>query len=183
MRLSNNEVNSIEELEQTVAASSAGRTRYSVAVEGLIFNDKLEWILLHRGGAARDEVGKFEGIGGRYEGDVDFRTALIREIAEELGNDARVKIVGFVEVKHDRVMKEKEGKVTSEDWVILSFLCKHINGKLSVMEPEKNMGFKYVKDLQIDPAKLSSSAQQSLSSLRENWDKFRALLVSDGSAG
>src|SRR4051794_19262112 len=102
MRLAGKEVENIDQLRAVVQRDPTISPNYKVAVEALIFNDKLEWILMHRGASARDEIDKLEGIGGRFEGDEDFRSALRREIDEEVGTDAVISIVSFLEVKKDR---------------------------------------------------------------------------------
>lgn len=105
MRLLDNEPQNRDELVMMLKNKPGMPDEYSIAVEGLVFNSNYEWILEHRGGKACDEVGKYEGIGGRFENDKSFREALEREIREEVGDDADIRILRFLEVKHDIVNK------------------------------------------------------------------------------
>jgi hypothetical protein len=176
MRLFSTEPHDETELGALLKGVSRAPTKYSVAVEGLIFDGDLNWIVVHRGHKARDEVGKFEGIGGRYEHDPDFRAALRREIEEEVGSDAKIDIVDFIEVKWDVVRQEKDGKIDEKNWIIVSYLCKLIRGELQIMEPEKCVGFVRIRNFEVDEGRLTSSAQKSLASLKERWNEFKEKL-------
>ncbi|MEV5411240.1 NUDIX domain-containing protein [Thermopolyspora sp. NPDC052614] len=147
---------------------------YSVAVEGLVFDADLNWILMRRGKQASDEVGKLEGIGGRVEDPLAcLRDELRREIVEEVGPEADIEILEFLEVKSDRVRKvDSRGRETFKTWVIVSFACLHRSGGLLIQEPEKNEGFEYVQDLKVAPERLSSSCRQSLVMLQKAWPRI-----------
>lgn len=170
------EVANTAELAEQLAESGASLSQYSVAVEGLIFNDGGDWILMERGGGARDEVGKLEGVGGRVESGGRFRDELLREIREEVGSGANIEILGFLEVKSDRATKVTEAGPVVRDWIIVSYVCRHVGGELEITEPEKNTGFVYVSNLDVEESRLSSSCQQSYRTLRERWDAVQTLL-------
>jgi ADP-ribose pyrophosphatase YjhB (NUDIX family) len=175
-RLLQTEVGDLAELKWRLDALRCPLREYSVAVEALLFNEEKQWILLERGEDARDEVGKLEGVGGRIEGRLDFRSELQREIAEEVGPEANIKILRFVEVKSDCVRGPSSAGYAPKDWIIVSYLCKHISGRLRVLEPHKNRGFVFVDDLDVDPRRLSSSCRQSLETLKARWPEWRSSL-------
>jgi hypothetical protein len=150
---------------------------YSVAVESLIFDADGEWLLMRRGSAAGDEVGKLEGIGGSADETDDLRSELTREISEELGDHVRVEVLEFLEVKSDTVTKVLPGgKEISKNWVIASFLCRLISGDPVIQEPDKNDGFERIKNLVVDPGRLSSSCVQSMETLRRNWELIQKMI-------
>ena len=176
-RLSKEEPRTALELRSTLRRMGFGDD-YSLAVEGLVFDQSGRWILMERGSGAQDENGKLEGIGGGAKGDGDLRAELHREIREEAGSAAVIEIVGFLEVKSDYVTKVlPDGKTAQKTWVIASYICAHRSGELEVAEPEKNAGFLHVRDLDVEPQRLSSSCQQSLVSLREDWPNVAATLA------
>ncbi len=67
MHLLKDEPTTIEDLRKELASLPDTPSDYSVAVEGLVFDETAQWILMHRGDKAGDEVGKLEGIGGRFD--------------------------------------------------------------------------------------------------------------------
>ena len=178
MRLLDTEPKTKEELLEELRRIEVPIDEYSIAVEGLVFNNDSQWIMMHRGGKARDEIDKLEGIGGRFENEPTFREALLREIKEEVGGDADIRIVGFLEVKHDTVTKIEEGVERKKHWIVVSYLCKHMGGTLKIMEPHKCIDFVYIDELDVDPSRLSSSAQKSLKTLREKWSSVKKSLDS-----
>ena len=125
-----------EDLDGFLASRSDSPRPLSVAVEGLIFDENFQWILHERGEGARDEVGKLEGIGGRFEGEATFRDTLEREIREEVGLKAQIEILGNFEVRLDTVVVPDSNK--ERHWVIVSHLCRLIGGELEIREPHKN---------------------------------------------
>ena len=124
--------------------------------------------MLHkRGKGCRDEIGKLEGIGGRFEeSDGDFLNALNREIKEEVGEEAQIEVGTFFEVRKDTVRDVKDNK--EQHRIIVSYLCKYQGGELTITEPHKNEGFVFVDIHTIDEKTLSSSALSAIQSLRKN---------------
>jgi hypothetical protein len=152
---------------------------YSVAVESLIFDANGGWLLIRRGSAAGDEVGKLEGIGGCAEESDDLRSELIREISEEIGDHVDIEILHFLEAKSDTTTKIlPDGTEISRNWVIASFLCRLISGDPVVQEPDKNEGFERIVDLAVDPDRLSSSCVQSLATLQREWESIQKMVRS-----
>jgi ADP-ribose pyrophosphatase YjhB (NUDIX family) len=167
MKLFDIEVKNLKELEQTLTSYDVPRP-YSVAVEALVFDSSSKWILMERGPGCRDEIGKLEGIGGRFEDDSNFKDALKREISEEVGDNAQINILDFFEVRRDTV-EVPGSKTEKKHWIIVSFICVHKAGELKICEPTKNNGFFHVSIDEVDPSSLSSSAASALLSLRAAW--------------
>ena len=93
-------------------------------------------LLQQRGAKSRDENGLFEDVGGSVENsDVDFKSAIIREMKEEMGNDAIIESLNFSGIYH--CYKH------NTNWIFVVFDGKYISGDIQIMEPEKCMGYKF----------------------------------------
>ena len=58
-------------------------------------------ISVNAGSYYRDENGLFEDVGGSVENsDIDFKSAIIREMQEEMGNDANIKLSDSTGIYH-----------------------------------------------------------------------------------
>ncbi len=99
--------------------------------------DKDEKILLQqRGIQSRDENGLYENVGGSLENDdKDFKSAIIREMKEEMGCDANVEISDAIGIYH--VCKK------DINWIFIIFYGKYIDGQIKIMEPDKCMEYKF----------------------------------------
>jgi ADP-ribose pyrophosphatase YjhB (NUDIX family) len=182
MRLSTQPVNNLEELESILSSRNDFPRPYSVAVEALLFDQSGNWIMVTRGPASKDEVGKLEGIGGRFENEPDFQTALKREIVEEVGDDARIDILRPFEIRTDTVELANSPMKEKKHWIIVSYICCLRSGEVQVREPTKNSGFVRVPVDRVDVGKLSSSAQTALKSLRSEWAQVKSLLDEQSSS-
>lgn len=99
--------------------------------------DELGNILLQqRGMKSRDENGLYEDVGGRAEEyDSDFTSAIIREMAEEMGTEVNVEFeepIGIYHVEKNDI-----------NWVFIIFYVKYIGGEIKIMEPDKCLGYKF----------------------------------------
>ena len=165
MLLTETPVKNLEELQQIISQTSDAHLFYEVAVEALIFSSDGKLLLHKRWQWCRDEVGKLEGIGGRYEKeDETFLNAVKREIREELGDKAQITIKSFFWVKKDTVWDIKNNQ--EKHWVIISYLCDYIGGELLIMEPRKNEGFHFIDIHTVDETLLNSSTMSVLPLLR-----------------
>lgn len=136
-RIIEQEIDTVAQLREMLVGCPGLSPDSSIAVEALIFDEYGRWILRERGQLAQDEVGKLEGIGGRVETNGNLRDELHREITEEIGTNAEVEIVAFLEIKTDRIHR-LDNHQEFTDWVIVSYLCKHVAAKLQICEPRKN---------------------------------------------
>lgn len=93
-------------------------------------------LLQQRGAKSRDENGLYEDVGGSVENsDVDFKSAIIREMQEEMGNEANIESLDFSGIYH--CYKH------NTNWIFVIFKGKYIDGNINIMEPEKCMGYKF----------------------------------------
>jgi 8-oxo-dGTP pyrophosphatase MutT (NUDIX family) len=173
MRVYTEEVSTLQDLESALRGRDDIPRPYSVAVEGLVFDRDFRWILMKRGKGCRDEIGKLEGIGGGFENDANFRSALEREIKEEVGTHADIRIISFFEVRKDTVDVPGSAGNMKKHWIIVSFICFLHGGQLRIVEPAKNEGFVFKQLDAIDKAELSSSAMAAFNSLLPEWDRIR----------
>jgi ADP-ribose pyrophosphatase YjhB (NUDIX family) len=176
MRLTDRGFEDLDELEDFLDRCDEAPEDYSVAVEGLIFDEKFRWILMERGEACRDEVGKLEGIGGGYEyQDRNFVEGLKREIREEAGEEAEIEVLDSFEVRKDRV--EDLEQEEERNWIIVSFICLLKSGQLEIREPEKNRGFHRLNFDEFKEEELSSSAKSAYSSLQKEWEEVKEKII------
>ncbi len=93
-------------------------------------------LLQQRGVKSRDENGLYEDVGGSVENsDENFKSAIIREMKEEMGNDARIELSDSTDIYH--ICKN------NTNWLFVIFNGKYIDGDINIMEPEKCMGYKF----------------------------------------
>lgn len=98
---------------------------YRIALEAHIFDARGRVLLQERGIKCRDEVGKLEGVGGELRNKEDLHEALTEKIHRELGNSVVVQIDHLLEVRPVRFIENNKGP---QDWFIVSYLCKLIEG-------------------------------------------------------
>ena len=91
MELFKEEIKDMKTLKEFVKNKEEILDDYEVAVIVYAFDKDNKIIFQRRGPGCRDEVLKLETIGGRVkESDIDFKSALNREIVEEVGTDANI---------------------------------------------------------------------------------------------
>lgn len=124
-----------EELKELLLKKNILIDDYKIAVI-LIATDKNKNILLQRRGPkARDEKFKLENIGGGLEpDDLDFKSALRREIKEEVGEEAKFFIDYFLGCFLD-----------NHKWLFLVYKGHYSEGELKIMEPGKALGYEFFK--------------------------------------
>lgn len=103
----------------------------------IYIEDKNNNILLQqRGIKASDQNGLYECVGGKFEKeDKDFKTAIIREINEEMGTSVNIKINNSTGIAYFNLNN------TSHIFII--YYGKYIDGKIEIMEPDKCMNYKF----------------------------------------
>ncbi len=94
--------------------------------------DENERILLQqRGLKSRDENGLYEEVGGSVENnDVDFKSAIIHEMQEEMGNDVNIELFDSTGIYH--CCKN------NANWIFVIFKGKYIDGNINIMS-QKNV--------------------------------------------
>ncbi len=119
---------------------------YSCAVIGMLFDKDGNVILQRRGPKSRDGNGRLAEIGGAVEEyDKTFKDALRRELREEVGDSAQIKIDDFI----GGMLQNKYDSRTCKDvnWLFLLYKCTYISGELKCNEEGKSLGYEvYGKD-------------------------------------
>jgi len=115
---------------------------YSTAVIALITDSNGRVLLQRRGPKSRDDNNKLADIGGAVEtSDVNFREALKRELKEEVGSLANIKIENFL----GGVLKTKFDPRRGENvnWLFLVYKCLYVDGELLINEEGKCLGYEF----------------------------------------
>lgn len=103
-----------------------------------IENSNGEILLQQRGEKSRDEKGLFEYIGGRVEPeDVSFKSAIIREIKEEAGDEINLELSDSLGIHH--CFKN------DINWLFVIYYAKYLGGNIKVMERTKCKGYHFFK--------------------------------------
>ena len=103
-----------------------------------IENSAGEILLQQRGEKSRDENGLFEDIGGKVEPeDVSFKSAIIREVKEEAGEEINLEFSTSIGIFH--CFKN------NINWIFVIYFAKYIDGNIKVMEPTKCKSYHFFK--------------------------------------
>ena len=95
-----------------------------------------EILLQQRGEKSRDENGLFEDIGGKVDPeDSSFKSAIIREIKEEAGEEINLEFSDSIGIFHSFK--------NDTNWLFVIYFAKYINGNIKVMEPTKCKGYHF----------------------------------------
>lgn len=95
-------------------------------------------LLQKRGEKSRDEKGLYEAIGGKVDSeDVSFKSAIIREIKEEAGDEIKLELSDSIGIFHCYK--------NNINWIFIIYFAKYIGGNIKVMEPEKCKGYHFFK--------------------------------------
>lgn len=138
--------------------------KIKVAVVCFIFNKQGQVILNRRGPGARDDVGKLQAVGGSVnKSDVDFLSALKREILEETGNND-IKISKFIGAYHDRKMDNEIKEIV--DWIILGYIGILESGSLINVEKNRSIDFETFNLNDINPEELSLSTYEFIKEIK-----------------
>ncbi len=109
-----------------------------IGVIAHIENANGEILLQQRGEKSRDEKGLFEDIGGKVDlEDASFKSAIIREIKEEAGEEINLELSDSIGIFH--CFKN------DINWIFVIYFAKYINGNIKVMEPTKCKSYHFFK--------------------------------------
>ena len=133
-----------------------------IGVIAQIEDERGKILLQQRGLKSRDENGLYEDVGGSVENsDVDFKSAIIREMQEEMGDDANIKLFDSTGIYH--CCKN------NTNWIFVIFKGKYIDGNINIMEPEKCMGYKFFTyDEAINSKLVSESCKFLIKAINED---------------
>jgi ADP-ribose pyrophosphatase YjhB (NUDIX family) len=101
-----------------------------------IEDEKGNILLQQRGIKSRDENGLWDDVGGSLEEtDRNYQEAIIREMKEEMGDDASISIGEPIALFH--VPKK------NTNWLFIIFYGKYLGGDIRIIEPDKCMGYRF----------------------------------------
>jgi len=169
MKLFSQEVKDTKELQKVLQAHQEVEEEYKVAVILYAFDSQGRIIFQRRGPGCSDERMKLESIGGKVQADdPDFRSALQREITEEVGEKADISIDEFVVSTYAKTFDQKRNK--EQAWVYLAYKGTLKSGELQITEPEKNLGYERYKKGELDEAELSKGARELYQFIKEKYN-------------
>lgn len=157
------EVRNVDELVAKLISIDSLK-KIKVAVVCFIFNKQGQVILNRRGPGARDDVGKLQAVGGSVnKNDVDFLSALKREILEETRNN-NIKIDKFIGAYHDRKIDNETKEIV--DWIILGYIGILESGSLINVEENRSVDFETFNLNDINPDELSVSTYEFIKEIK-----------------
>lgn len=133
-----------------------------IGVIAHIENSNGEILLQQRGEKSRDENGLFEDIGGKVDSeDLSFKSAIIREIKEEAGEEINLEFSDSIGIFH--CFKN------DINWLFVIYFARYINGNIKVMEPTKCNGYHF---FQYNEAIKSDEVTESCKYLTKAINKY-----------
>ena len=172
MILFSNEVKNMKELEEIVKDNDLVSKEYEVAVIVYAFDKENKIIFQRRCLGCRDEQLKLETIGGRVKkNDIDFRTALQREITEEVGTDANIEIEDFIISTYAKTYDTRYNK--EQSWIYLVYKGNLESGQLKIAEPDKCLGYERYKIGEVDEKELSNGAKELYRIVSEKYSYLK----------
>lgn len=159
MKLFTQEVKNMKELKEILKDKDEISKDYEVAVIVYAFDEDNKIIFQRRGLGCRDERLKLETIGGRVkESDIDFKTALNREIVEEVGTEANIEIEEFITSTYAVTFDNRYNK--EQTWIYMVYKGFLKSGELKIAEPNKCLGYERYKIGEVDEKELSNGAKE-----------------------
>ena len=172
MILFSNEVKDMKELEEILKNNNLVSKEYEVAVIVYAFDKENKIIFQRRGLGCRDEQLKLETIGGRVKNnDIDFRTALQREITEEVGTEANIKVEDFIIATYAETYDTRYNK--EQSWIYLVYKGILESGQLEIAEPDKCLGYERYKIGEVDESELSNGAKELYRIVSEKYSYLK----------
>lgn len=124
------------EVDGIVDLEKYNYSNYKIGVIAHIKDKDGNILLQQRGLKSRDENGLYEDVGGKVDkDDVDYKSAIEREIKEEMGSDVNINLSDPIGVWY--VPKE------DTNWLFIIFKGIYLSGDIKIMEPDKCMGYKF----------------------------------------
>ncbi len=161
------EVNTIEELVEKLSDFDQDFGKIKTCVICFVFDKDNNLILNRRGPGARDEVGMLQAIGGSVNNsDVDFRSALVRELKEEAGDKADIELGNFLGAFLNPAKDKNTGEIIN--WVILAYVGRLVSGEVVNMEPDRCIGFEKMQMEDFDSSEVSLSTYTFMQHMLKN---------------
>ena len=172
MKLFSKEVKDMNELNEILKNNKEISKEYEVAVIVYAFDSENKIVFQRRGLGCRDEQLKLETIGGRVkESDIDFRTALQREITEEVGTNANIELQEFIISTYARTFDVRNNK--DQDWIYLVYKGNLESGELKIAEPNKCLGYERYKIGEVNENELSKGARELYNIVSEKYSYLK----------
>ncbi len=172
MKLFSQEVKDMNELNEFLKNNNEVSKEYEVAVIVYAFDSENKIVFQRRGLGCRDEQLKLETIGGRVKkSDIDFRTALQREIVEEVGTDADIELEEFIVSTYAKTFDVRNNK--DQDWIYLLYKGKLKGGELKIAEPNKCLGYERYKIGEVNENELSNGARELYNIVSEKYSYLK----------
>lgn len=162
----------MNELNEILKNNKEISKEYEVAVIVYAFDSENKIVFQRRGLGCRDEQLKLETIGGRVKkSDIDFRTALKREITEEVGANANIELQEFIVSTYARTFDVRNNK--EQDWIYLVYKGNLKSGELKIAEPNKCLGYERYKIGEVDENELSKGARELYNIVSEKYSYLK----------
>ena len=172
MQLFSKEVKDMNELNEVLKSNKDISKDYEVAVIAYAFDSENKIVFQRRGLGCRDEQLKLETIGGRVKkSDMDFRTALQREIKEEVGIDANIKLEEFIVATYAKTFDVRNNK--EQNWIYLVYKGNLNSGELKIAEPDKCLGYERYKIGEVNENELSKGARELYNIVSEKYSYLK----------
>ena len=172
MNLFSDEVKNMDELKQKLKNNRNIPKEYEVAVIVYAFDIDNKIIFQRRGPGCRDERFKLETIGGRVkQNDIDFRSALQREIVEEVGSDADIEIKEFITSTFAKTYDIRYDK--EQSWIYLIYKGELKKGQPQIAEPNKCLGYERYRIGEVDEKELSNGAKEIYRIVSEKYKNLK----------
>ena len=133
-----------------------------IGVIAHIENKDGEILLQQRGVKSRDENGLYEDIGGKVEsGDVNFLSAIKREIKEEAGVEINLVFSDSIGIYHCYK--------NDINWIFVIYFVKYIDGNFKIMEKDKCTDYHFFKyDEAINSELVTESCKYLIKSIKNS---------------
>ena len=172
MKLFSKEVKDINELVEVIKDNNEVSKEYKVAVIVYAFDSENKIIFQRRGLRCRDEQLKLETIGGTVKkSDIDFRTALKREIIEEIGEEADIELEEFIVSTYAKTFDVRNNK--EQDWIYLVYKGNLKGGEIKIAEPTKCLGYERYKIGEVNEDELSNGARELYKIVSEKYSYLK----------
>ena len=155
-------VDSISKLTEEIIKQGGDISTSSIAISGIIFNRHGE-VLLEKRGKTRDERGKLEGTGGKWDNESGPHERLYQRIAEETGLYPDDVIIDqyFETFKINFIDIQSQKPIT---WYVCTYLCRHVGNNMPINnQPERVIGIEWLDIKKLIQIANSDNASESLS--------------------
>ncbi len=172
MKLFSKEVINMNELNEVLKDNNEISKECEVAVIVYAFDKENKIVFQRRGLGCRDEQLKLETIGGRVKkSDLNFRTALQREILEEVGTDANITLEEFIVATYAKTYDTRNNK--EQEWIYLVYKGKLDSGELKIAEPNKCLGYEKYRIGEVNESELSNGARELYNIVAEKYSYLK----------